>query len=304
MRPLGLRLERRRRLPPVAHGVRLQEQGHRRSGSGRRGAADPPRGGRRRPTERRAGARPGLLRPRGRVDRHQRGWPLRLQAQGIRRAAAGRWGHAAALLEGESEGRLALGARYEKLDEKQGGRAAQLGLETRTGDWLLPQRLALSLGSRHGALAAALQARIGLRGAGSTVSEPKLRLEFEDDAVSAHCFVEDGRAGSCLQWRPPVLRGLHLTGGLRCSSEEDAALREYHLALDEAVVGAELEVEENLSTGLRVRRCFGEAVGDSVVQYAVTKEFEGVGLTLVWQSPLATVARYATHSVGLHVSVK
>ena len=213
-------------------------------------------------------------------------------------------GHAAALLEGESEGRLALGARYEKLDEKQGGRAAQLGLETRTGDWLAPQRLALSLGSRHGALAAALQARIGLRGAGSTVSEPKLRLEFEDDAVSAHCFVEDGRAGSCLQWRPPVLRGLHLTGGLRCSSEEDAALRGYHLALDEAVVGAELEVEENLSTGLRVRRCFGEAVGDSVVQYAVTKEFEGVGLTLVWQSPLATVARYATHSVGLHVSVK
>ena len=66
----------------------------------------------------------------------------------------------------------------------------------------------------------------------------------------------------------------------------------------------ELEVEETVSTGLRVRRCFGEAVGDSVVQYAVTKEFEGVGLTLVWQSPLATVARYATHSVGLSVSVK
>ena len=191
----------------------------------------------------------------------------------------GSGGHAA-LLEVESEGRLALAARY----EEQGGRAAQLGLETQTGDWLVPQRLALSLGSRHGALAAGIQARIGLRGAGSTVSEPKLRLEFEDNAVSAHCFVEDGRAGSCLQWRPPVLRGLHLTGGLRCSTAEDAALREYHLALDEAVVGAELQIEETVSTGLRVRRCFGEAVGDSVVQYAVTKDFEeGVALALVWQ---------------------
>ena len=149
---------------------------------------------------------PGLLRPRGRAGRHQRGRPLRLPAQGSVELPLGSGGHV---------GRWKWSRRggwRSPLDMRSRRARRPAGPGDADGRLVRAAAACALLGSRHGALAAGIQFD-RLRGAGSTVSEPKLRLEFEDNAVSAHCFVEDGRAGSCLQWRPPVLRGLHLTGG-------------------------------------------------------------------------------------------
>jgi hypothetical protein len=208
------------------------------------------------------------------------------------------------------EGSAECAVRYEHPD---GLSAAHFGVgaassDGSSGGWVAPCGLPYAAGWRHGALAAGLKGTVE-RGA-TAIRAPAVRLGFEDSTVSAHLFAEGqpytAVGGGC-QWRPAFAPSVKLSWGLKYAIEVEAGseAREYSLTMDEGAACVEYQVDQTLATQLRVRRHFGpgDAVQKSAVQYSVQKELtEGFTLGVVWQSPLATVARYGTHSLGLSVT--
>jgi hypothetical protein len=83
--------------------------------------------------------------------------------------------------------------------------------------------------------------------------------------------------------------------------------QEYSLAVDEGVLALDYMVDGTLTTRVRVRRCFDEAAAAemSALQYGVSKELApGLTVGLLWQSPLATMARYGTHRYAFSVTAE
>lgn len=209
-----------------------------------------------------------------------------------------------------AEGTTSYAIRYEHPD---GLRAAHFGVDTAgvAVDWASPCGLPYAAGWRHGPLAAGLKGMVEMTDRRATTAlMPAVRIAFDDSTVSAHLFAEGQpytAVGGCCQWRPSFAPSLKLSCGLTYAVEVEGSTngREYNLAMDEGVVSVHYQIDQSLSTQLRVRRCFGVEVlaQKSAVQYSVQKKLaDGFSLGLVWQSPLSSVARYHTHSVGFSVA--
>lgn len=200
--------------------------------------------------------------------------------------------------------------RYEQSD---GLRAVHFGVNTVGGaaDWASPRGLPYAAGWRHGPLAAGLKGTVELAIDGSsTALVPSVRLGFDDQTVSALLFAEGqpyASVGGCCQWRPDFAPSIKLSCGLKYAIEveDNSSGPEYNLTMDEGAMSMQYQVDGSLSTQLRVRRCFGVELSaqQSAVQYSVQKKLtDGFSVGLVWQSPLSSVARYRTHSVGLTIA--
>ena len=209
-----------------------------------------------------------------------------------------------------AEGTTSYAIRYEHPD---GLRAAQFGVDTAgvMVDWASPCGLPYAAGWRHGPLAAGLKGMVEMTDRGATTAlMPAVRLAFEDSTVCAHLFAEGQpytAVGGCCQWRPSFAPSLKLSCGLKYAVEveDNSNGREYNLAMDEGAISVQYQIDLSLSTQLRVRRCFGAEMfaQQSAVQYTVQKKLkDGFSVGLLWQSPLSSVARYRTHSLGFSIT--
>lgn len=200
-----------------------------------------------------------------------------------------------------------------RYEHPHGLRAVQFGVDMTadTVDWGSPRGLPYAAGWRHGPLAAGLRGTVDVADSGaSTLLAPAARLAFDDQTVSVLLFAEGQpyvSIGGCCQWRPSFAPSIKLSCGLRyaINMEDSSSGPEYNVTMDEGVMTVQHQVEDSLSTQLRVRRCFGLGCSaqQSAVQYSVLKRLiEGFSVGLVWQSPLSSVARYSTHSVGFTIA--
>ena len=215
-----------------------------------------------------------------------------------------------------SSGGAACAVRYE---HPQGLSAAQFGVDGEVstgGGWVVPSRLSYAAGWRRGPLAAGLKGVVEMADTETDplrMLAPQARLGFDDEVVSVHFFAEGQPSytgvGGCCQWRPPLTPSCRLSCGLRHALEVEAGSRgkEYSLAVDEGVIAVDYTVDDTLTTRVRVRRCFGEAATaeKSALQYGVRKQLApGFTIGLLWQSPLATMARYGAHRYAFSVTAE
>eukprot|EP01043_Picozoa_sp_COSAG02_P052794 COSAG02_NODE_5743_length_4073_cov_47.272771_2_plen_300_part_00 len=206
------------------------------------------------------------------------------------------------------------GDSYAVRYEHPGGlRAVHFGVNMTPDvvNWGNLRDLPYAAGWRHGALAAGLRGTVDLADSrASTNLAPAARLAFDDQTVSALLFVEGQQQvsiGGCCRWRPSFAPRIKLSCGLRYAVdvEDSSSGPKYNVTMDEGVVTVQHQVDDSLSAQLRVRRCFGLGCSaqQSAVQYSVRKRLtDGFSVGLVWQSPLSSVARYSTHSVGFNIA--